>query len=182
MFEITQGRSAKNQGTRILVDVERAVTAIPKAVLIGGGDRKTKLKAHYSKCLGANATSSAQQALFQFFAFIYGHGKKDNKGLHLVCASKNQPIHTQAVKEFLIENSEVLDLVSGYVVDGIRPVAQTTDNCPLNGILDEATSDVSDMMSFNGSSVQLPPEEMVQIQMLIEEDQARERLAQSLKE
>jgi hypothetical protein len=180
MFEITISNTKKNSGSRILVELDRSPLAIPPVVLIGGGDRKAKLKAHYSKCLGADDKDQRQQQLFQFFAFIYGHGKKDNKGLHLVASSKQYQIHGQAVKEFLEENKEMLDLVSGYVVDGIKPVAQTMDNRPIKEILDEAAGTAAPaepMIPFGQSSVQLPPEEMAQIQALIQEDQARERLA-----
>ena len=66
MFEISIGRTNKTQDKRILLDLDRSPLAIPATVLLGTGDRKAKLKAHYAKCLGNNEDPKLQ-GMFHFF-------------------------------------------------------------------------------------------------------------------
>jgi hypothetical protein len=155
-------------------------SGIPASVLAGVGDKKTRYKNYLSKCFdGGNKT---HPRLLNFLAYIHRNGK-EHGSINLVAnAGGNKKLATmqmEAVKEFIEENRDTLDVLLPYLFADIG-LNQSTDKINITNIPDELKNQLDRQLLdqdivHDDTEPSIPPQltadDMAQIQKLIEEDQ-----------
>lgn len=144
---------------------------MPPSVILGVGDKKKRYDAYLDKCLSDNPK------LLNYLAFIHKTGNEKGS-ITLVARHKLGKVHAEGVRDFLTRHHETLDMILPYIFpgEGYKAPESPAPEFGPGGLPPEITSqmDGQQMMPMSGGNVQLPPEDMAQIQRLIAEDQARE--------
>lgn len=119
-------------------------------VFFGTGKVADKYSKYIKDCF------SKDQKMMRCLAFFHRQGKEKGN-LNLICNKpKLRPFYPQAVKAFLEENKETLDMMLPYLFTDYA--APQSDTAPVPKM----------------SKATLPAEDMAQIQELIRQDQERE--------
>lgn len=172
-YDILIGKS-KEAAVEIHLD-GNVPTDIPPHVGLGIGDKKARYTKHLQKCFNDGSK------LLNYLAYIHKTAKEKGN-ITLVCRCKFKAFHALAVKEFLETNKELLDTCLPYLFPKDFPKPEGAEN---QEVPDDLKAQLSGMEGFGGMSsgnnVQLPPEEMAQIQELIRQDQEREAQAAQAK-
>ena len=166
-YSISIGRN-KAAAVEIHLDAPNP-TSIPPKVGLGVGDKAARYRTHLDKCFNENSK------LFNFLALIHKTGKEKGS-ITLICNCKLKSFHAASIKTFLETNKDLIDSVLPYI---FRDAGYTAEQQIMNEskipvqfetTKEEDGLEIPSMMTLD----QLPPEDMIQIQKLIAEDQAKE--------
>lgn len=108
MYEIY---THNHKDAKVTVHIDgRNPTAVPPAVSIGIGNKKSRYAAWLDKAI----SDENKKQLLNFLVYLNKIGKEKGS-LYLKCECRFDKFHAQVVKDFLIKNKETLDVLQPYL-------------------------------------------------------------------